>query len=162
VSRQHRARATITVVALVSIAGFSTLDLVTGLAAPRAAWPQFRGPGSLGVAEPSRTPERWSTTENVAWAADVPGRGWSSPVVWGDRVFVTTAISPGAFKEPSTGLYGHDYIAELAQAGAAAGGGVAPRREMSLATPAVTEDGLFVRTATKLYRIGRPSARGKA
>jgi outer membrane protein assembly factor BamB len=106
-----------TVVALVSIAGFLALDLVTGLAAPRAAWPQFRGPGSLGVAEASRIPERWSTTENVAWAADVPGRGWSSPVVWGERVFVTTAISPGAFKEPSTGIYGNDYIAELRKQG---------------------------------------------
>ncbi len=37
----------------------------------------------------------WSTTSNVAWRIDVPGRGWSSPVAWKDQVFVTSAISPG-------------------------------------------------------------------
>ncbi len=116
-SRRRRVLITTTVMALVSIIGLSTVGLVTGLAAPPAAWPQFRGPGSLGVAETSRIPARWSPTENVAWVAEVPGRGWSSPVVWGDRVFVTTAISPGAFKEPSTGIYGNDDIAEWRKQG---------------------------------------------
>jgi len=94
------------------------LALVPG---PRAAappeWPQFRGPQGAGVADASSLPERWSKTENVAWSIEVPGRGWSSPIVWGDRVFVTSAISPGAFKAPSTGIYGNDYAAELAKQG---------------------------------------------
>ena len=80
-------------------------------------WPQFRGPGGNGVADESKLPQKWSTTDNVAWAVDVPGRGWSSPIVWGDRVFVTTAVNDGAFKAPSTGIFGNDYVAELAKQG---------------------------------------------
>ena len=68
-------------------------------------WPQFRGPGSLGVADNPNLPERWSTNENVAWRIDVPGRGWSSPIVWGRRVFVTTAVSPGEPEPARKGLY---------------------------------------------------------
>ena len=56
-------------------------------------WPQFRG-GRAGVAsDDARLPDSWSATENVAWKLDVPGRSWSSPVVWGDHVFVLTAIN---------------------------------------------------------------------
>jgi len=80
-------------------------------------WPQFRGPGAAGVADGSSLPERWTTTDNVAWVADVPGRGWSSPILWNDRVFVTTAVNSGAFKAPSTGIFGNDYAAELAKQG---------------------------------------------
>jgi outer membrane protein assembly factor BamB len=80
-------------------------------------WPQFRGPGGNGVADQAKLPQTWSTTANVAWAVDVPGRGWSSPIVWGDRIFVTTAVNDGAFKAPSTGIFGNDYVAELAKQG---------------------------------------------
>jgi len=71
------------------------LALTPGLAlAADAAWPQFRGPGSSGVtADDRRLPERWSTTENVRWKTAIPGSGWSSPVVWGDHVFLTTAVT---------------------------------------------------------------------
>ena len=68
-------------------------------------WPQFRGPGALGVAGDAGFPERWSTNENIAWNIDVPGRGWSSPIVWGDRVFVTTVVSDGEMELPKKGLY---------------------------------------------------------
>jgi outer membrane protein assembly factor BamB len=85
------------------------------VAAPAIAgpWPQFRGPEAAGVSHEGKLPEQWSSTENVAWVVDVPGRGWSSPVVWGDRVYLTSAVTPGPFKEPSPGIYGNDYIAEL-------------------------------------------------
>lgn len=87
-------------------------------AAPATAgWPQFRGPNATGVADQSSLPERWSPTENVAWVADIPGRGWSSPIVSRDRVFLTSAVSPGAFKAPSTGIFGNDYVAELVKQG---------------------------------------------
>jgi outer membrane protein assembly factor BamB len=82
-----------------------------------AEWPQFRGPGGAGVADESSLPERWSTTDNVAWVVDVPGRGWSSPILWRDRVFITSAVSPGAFKAPSTGIFGNDFVAELEKQG---------------------------------------------
>src|SRR5688572_19174887 len=85
---------------------------------PRAAeWPQFRGPGGKGVADDSSLPQRWTSTENVAWVAEVPGRGWSSPIVWRDRVFVTSAVNSGEFKQPSPGIYGNDYAAELEKQG---------------------------------------------
>ena len=56
-------------------------------------WPRFRGPLSNPVGTHPDLPTRWSTTENVEWVAEVPGVGWSSPIVWGDRVFLTTATS---------------------------------------------------------------------
>lgn len=58
-------------------------------------WPQWRGPSGAGVAE-GAFPDRWSPTEHVAWKTEIPGKGHSSPVVWGDRVFVTTAIEGDA------------------------------------------------------------------
>jgi outer membrane protein assembly factor BamB len=69
-------------------------------------WPQFRGPGSRGVSEDRDLPEAWSKTENVAWVTKIPGRGWSSPVVWGDRVFLTAAIQlDGKNEKIKPGLY---------------------------------------------------------
>jgi outer membrane protein assembly factor BamB len=86
-------------------------------AASPVNWPQFRGAGGSGVADASTLPTRWSTTENVAWVTEVPGRGWSSPIVWRDRVFVTSAVNAGRFKAGSTGIYGNDYAAELTRQG---------------------------------------------
>jgi len=51
-------------------------------------WPQFRGPKSGVAADDPVLPDTWSPTENVVWKIDVAGRGWSSPVVWGDHVFI--------------------------------------------------------------------------
>jgi outer membrane protein assembly factor BamB len=90
---------------------------VTALAAappkPEDTWPGFRGHGMSGVAPGAKIPDRWSTSENVRWKAEIPGHGWSSPIVWGDSVFVTSGISGRPFKQPTPGLYGNDYIAEL-------------------------------------------------
>src|SRR3990167_3708506 len=68
-------------------------------------WPQFRRPGARGIAEDAHPPDRWSATENVAWKVDLAGRGWSSPVVWGNRVFLTTVVNTGKSEEPKKGLY---------------------------------------------------------
>ncbi|GMW03646.1 MAG: hypothetical protein AMXMBFR84_47800 [Candidatus Hydrogenedentota bacterium] len=68
-------------------------------------WPQFRGPESRGIAEGTNLPATWSTTENVAWKFDMPGRGWSSPVVWGKNVFLTTVVSQGEIEDAKKGLY---------------------------------------------------------
>jgi outer membrane protein assembly factor BamB len=70
-----------------------------------ANWPQFRGPAGLGVSDHPNLPERWSTNENVAWKVEVPGRGWSSPIVWGQRVLVTTVVSAGEVEPAKKGLY---------------------------------------------------------
>lgn len=58
-------------------------------------WNQFRGPNGDGRAETDRLPARWSETENVVWKTAIHGRGWSSPVVWGDRIWLTTATEDG-------------------------------------------------------------------
>ena len=55
-------------------------------------WPQFRGPTGDGIATTTNLPVTWSPTQNVAWRASVPGRGRSSPVVLGDRIWLTTAL----------------------------------------------------------------------
>lgn len=68
-------------------------------------WPQFRGADSMGVTEDPTLPDTWSSTQNVAWKIDVPGTGWSSPVVWGDRIFVTTVVSSVESEKPKKGLY---------------------------------------------------------
>lgn len=73
--------------------------------AAQSHWPQFRGADSRGVAEKARFPHRWSADQNVAWKTDLPGRGWSSPVVWGDRVFLTTVVNTGKGEPPKKGLY---------------------------------------------------------
>src|SRR4051794_12951174 len=57
---------------------------------PGTDWPRWRGPKADGVAEGSTLPTRWGRTENVLWSARLPGWGTSSPVVQGDRVFVTS------------------------------------------------------------------------
>jgi len=80
---------------------------------PPTAWPGFRGPTANGLAGDADLPVRWSKSENVAWVVDVPGRGWSSPIVLANRVYVTAAMGKKPFKQPSPGLYGNDYIAEL-------------------------------------------------
>lgn len=54
-------------------------------------WPQWRGPDFNGMAR-GDAPTKWSDTENVKWKAAIPGRGHSTPVVWGDKIFLTTAI----------------------------------------------------------------------
>ncbi|MBY0232899.1 MAG: PQQ-like beta-propeller repeat protein [Gemmataceae bacterium] len=56
-----------------------------------APWPQFRGPGGLGVAS-GDLPAEWSETKNVAWKTPIPGKGWSSPVVAGGKAWLTTAV----------------------------------------------------------------------
>ena len=69
-------------------------------------WPQFRGPkGTAVVADDPALPESWSATDNVAWQTPIPGRGWSSPIVWGNRIFVTSVVAEEDYEGPRPGLY---------------------------------------------------------
>jgi len=69
-------------------------------------WPAFRGAdASSQAADDPRLPATWSATENVEWKTPIAGLAWSSPVVWGDRVYVTTVVSEGTVEEPQKGLY---------------------------------------------------------
>jgi outer membrane protein assembly factor BamB len=58
-------------------------------------WPQFRGPTGQGVSDEQGLPLTWSETKNVRWKVAIPGKGWSSPVVQGDRIWLTTATEEG-------------------------------------------------------------------
>jgi outer membrane protein assembly factor BamB len=58
-------------------------------------WPRWRGPSGQGIVNNGAYPDRWSARDGVAWKVQVPGRGNSSPIVWGDRIFVTTAHDGG-------------------------------------------------------------------
>src|SRR5437773_1719153 len=70
-------------------------------------WPQFRGPGGAAISNATNLPSEWGADKNVAWKVRVPGYGWSSPIVWGDRIFVTSAVSekqkPPQRKGPGSG-----------------------------------------------------------
>jgi outer membrane protein assembly factor BamB len=88
----------------------SFLLLVTvfsvSVAAGQDSWPRFRGRQADGVADNHPgLPETWSTAENVLWVQDIPGWGWSCPIVTKDRVFVTSVISDEEQRSPNKGLY---------------------------------------------------------
>src|SRR5580765_3744548 len=78
------------------------LSSVVALASTAGAanWPQWRGPGGTGVSAEKNLPAEWSPAKNIRWKSPIAGRGHSSPVVWGNKIFLTTAIEgdvvPGA------------------------------------------------------------------
>ena len=67
-------------------------------------WPAFRGTTG-GVVEDTVLPLTWSTTKNIKWSAEIPGRGWSCPIVWSDKIFLTTVASEGEVEKAKKGLY---------------------------------------------------------
>ena len=75
---------------------------------PNGSWPSFRGPQASGIAEQQNIPDRWSgkTGENILWHTPIPGLAHSSPVVWGNRIFVTSASSSDPKATFRPGLYG--------------------------------------------------------
>jgi outer membrane protein assembly factor BamB len=82
------------------------------------AWPQFLGPHSNPVGTHPRLADRWSKTENVEWSQEIPGRGWSSPIVTGGKVYLTTVTTEGNSKPPQTGTeYSNEYVAEMQKQG---------------------------------------------
>jgi outer membrane protein assembly factor BamB len=94
------------------------LSLPLTTPAQKLSWPQFRGPESNPVGMHAKLAEKWSKTENVEWAQDIPGRGWSSPIVTGDRVYLTTVTTEGKSKPPQIGTeYSNEYVAELQKKG---------------------------------------------
>jgi outer membrane protein assembly factor BamB len=97
------------------------VSIILGIGAASAAdpeWPRFRGPDANPSVSNGRLPEKWSTTQNVEWSAEIPGRGWSSPIVSGSNVFLTTVTTEGKSKPPQKGTeYSNEYVAELMKQG---------------------------------------------
>ncbi|MBM3881997.1 MAG: serine/threonine protein kinase [Verrucomicrobia bacterium] len=84
------------------LAGVPLLAIAT---VAQDTWPQFRGPEARGIGHSPRLPLVWGPETHVAWRISIPGRGWSSPIVWGSRVFLTTVVSEGETEPPKKGLY---------------------------------------------------------
>ena len=84
------------------------LPAVLASAAFAGDWPQFRGPSASGIGDGAKPPVKWDATKgvNIVWSVEIPGLADSSPIVWGDRIFVTTAISSDPKQTFRTGLYG--------------------------------------------------------
>ncbi len=93
---------------LLGVAALTSKPAVALAAVVDTNWPSFRGQNAGGVADGYVTATDWSVPDerNVAWRTPIPGQGHSSPIVWGDRLFVTTAVSGMADPELRVGLYG--------------------------------------------------------
>jgi hypothetical protein len=156
-----------------SLLGLLTVAYLSAAVQARDNWPRFRGPNADGVA-PDNTglPTTWTTTENVKWISDVPGWGWSCPIVWGDRVFLSTVVSDEKNVKPSKGLYlgqgvrdpakgiHHWLVYFLSEDGLTYVVKAGPEfeivernhlDELCIASPAVVGEKLLIRTASKLY-----------
>ncbi|QDT50900.1 Outer membrane protein assembly factor BamB [Symmachiella dynata] len=87
---------------LVILAGLTTNLMAEEPAEQREFnWPEWRGPLATGVAPHGNPPLKWSEEENVDWKVEIPGLGYSSPIVWGDQVFVLTAVDTGKKGQPT-------------------------------------------------------------
>ena len=80
--------------------------LLASIAAHAQNWPSFRGPNASGVAEGKKLPTNWSVpkSQNIRWSTPIPGLSHASPIVWGDRIFLITAVS----EDPKTGFVAKD------------------------------------------------------
>jgi outer membrane protein assembly factor BamB len=90
-----------------------SLLLLTAAVASAENWPQWRGPSSNGISSEKGLPAEWSETSNVAWKTKLPGQGRSSPVVWGDRIFLTADIEGDkveGIKAPIHHLRGKEFL----------------------------------------------------
>jgi outer membrane protein assembly factor BamB len=93
-----------------AVTGFGS---ITAKAKP-GNWPQWRGPDGSGISEEKNLPTEWSPTKNIKWKVPIDGRSHSSPIVWGNRIFLTTAVEgsavPGAKAVNHTGDDGKPFL----------------------------------------------------
>jgi len=80
---------------IIIISSCCLFAIFTASAQETENWTRFRGPNGQGVSKATNLPLTWNTEENIAWKIDIPGEGWSSPIVWNDHIFLTTATEKG-------------------------------------------------------------------
>jgi len=98
---QHCSRRSLPLAALlVGILTLGALVLPASADSEAAHWGQWRGPLGTGEAPGASPPVEWSETKNVRWKVEIPGKGHASPVIWGDHIFLTTAVPTGEKLEP--------------------------------------------------------------
>ena len=111
-----------------------------------ADWPQWRGPAASGVSDDRKLPMVWSKTRNVRWSAKLPGWGTSSPVVYGDRVFITSQVDEGGKllllticfdRKTGKEIWRHDFGLGIRQR-------THEKSNLAVNTPAVTRDAVYV------------------
>lgn len=92
----------------ITLTSGARLSLKTVSTSMNGNWPSFRGPQASGIAEKQNLPDRWDARsgENILWRTAIPGLAHSSPVVWGNRIFVTSAVSSDPKATFRPGLYG--------------------------------------------------------
>ena len=91
---RHRTTTLAGLAAVIAASLLSSAPMAQGADTDRY-WPQWRGPLANGVATAATPPLEWSETRNVRWKVEIPGRGSSTPIVWGDRLYLSTAIPVG-------------------------------------------------------------------
>lgn len=114
--------------------------------APTTDWPRWRGPNADGVADGRNLRIQWSQTENIRWSVKLPGWGTSSPVVYGNKVFVTSHLEEGGKKSLLTLCFDRTGGKELWRHDFGFGMNQHHHEKSNLAanTPAVTEDAVYV------------------
>jgi outer membrane protein assembly factor BamB len=133
--------------ALLAAAGALAVPRLSEAASSRGAdWPQWRGSGGAGVADGQAPPVRWSKTGGIAWSARLPGWGTSSPVVYRDRVFVTSQAEQNGRKSLLTLCFNRSDGRELWHHDFGFGSDQHTHEKSNLAanTPVVTADALYV------------------
>jgi hypothetical protein len=119
---------------------------LVSLAADAADWPQWRGPDASSVADGCTLPTEWDQSRNIRWSVKLPGWGTSSPVTYGDRLFVTSQVEDGGTKSLLTLCFRLDTGQELWRRDFGLGVNQRTNAKSNLAvnTPAVTSDAVYV------------------
>lgn len=80
---------------MIAFRSITLLIVMSGLVMAEETWPQFRGPDGKGVSNSKKIATKWSEAEGIRWAVPIHDKGWSSPVVWGNQIWLTTAKEDG-------------------------------------------------------------------
>jgi outer membrane protein assembly factor BamB len=114
-------------------------------------WPQFRGPAGDGISAAANVPVQWSAAENIEWKTEIPGSGWSSPILSGGRLYVTTATGDAESDDISLravcldAASGQiDWNVEVFRPDAAVARQVHTKNSLASSTPVIAEDRLYV------------------
>ena len=119
--------------------------LAVSTAAPHAEhWPQWRGPSLNGLSSEKHLPVHWSTTENVAWKLALPAWSGSTPIVWGDRIFLNVAEDLKVRDGDNLSLWCVDRTRGTVVWKKALGGGNHQERKQNMSTPSPVTDGTLV------------------
>lgn len=134
----------------VTVTVLSLLMIAASCGAASDDWPQFRGPTGQGISTATSIPTEWNTRKNVAWSTEIPGRGWSSPVVSAGKIYLTTSIGRprgpvslfAVCIDAATGKPAWD--TEVFEPNTSLAGQMHQKNSLASPTPIVTADRLFV------------------